>query len=76
MSVQLPLAVWLSISARSAADQPAASSVMACLLVRGSEDIDEAASANPCPRTPSENTSKRRWRRVTKRAAGCDERRE
>eukprot|EP00965_Chrysotila_dentata_P036950 1229268-Pleurochrysis_carterae.AAC.3 len=76
MSDQLPLAVWLAISARSAADQPAASSAIACLRVRGSEDTDEAASAHPCPRMPSESTSKQRWRRVTKRAAGCDERRE
>eukprot|EP00965_Chrysotila_dentata_P063612 2107686-Pleurochrysis_carterae.AAC.1 len=57
MRVQLPLAAWLAISARSAADQPAASSAMACLRVRGSEDTDEAAGAHPCPRTPSENVA-------------------
>eukprot|EP00965_Chrysotila_dentata_P210159 6185738-Pleurochrysis_carterae.AAC.2 len=63
MSVQLPLAVWLAISARSAADHPAASSAMACLRVRGSVDTEEATSAHSCPRTPSEATSKERWRR-------------
>eukprot|EP00965_Chrysotila_dentata_P042634 1414352-Pleurochrysis_carterae.AAC.1 len=47
---------------------------MACLRVRGSAETEEAASAQPCPRMPSDATPKQRWRRVTKRAAGCEER--
>eukprot|EP00965_Chrysotila_dentata_P178493 5894774-Pleurochrysis_carterae.AAC.2 len=74
MSVQLLLAAWLAISARSVADHPAASSAMACLRVRGSADTEDAASAQPCPRTPSDTTSKQQWRRVTRRAEGCAER--
>eukprot|EP00965_Chrysotila_dentata_P044025 1463297-Pleurochrysis_carterae.AAC.1 len=54
MRVQLPLGLWLSISARSVADQPAASSAMACLRVRGSVDTADAANAQPWPRTPSD----------------------
>eukprot|EP00965_Chrysotila_dentata_P255487 6212241-Pleurochrysis_carterae.AAC.1 len=72
MSVQLPFALWFLISARSAADQPSASSASACLRVRGSADTDEAASAQPWPRTPSDTASCGRCRRVTSMA---DERR-
>eukprot|EP00965_Chrysotila_dentata_P060488 2004856-Pleurochrysis_carterae.AAC.5 len=42
MSSQLPLSVWLAISARSAAVQPARSSRKACLRVFGSV-LDEVA---------------------------------
>eukprot|EP00965_Chrysotila_dentata_P133211 4405484-Pleurochrysis_carterae.AAC.3 len=68
MSVQLPLALWLSISARLAAVQPLASSAKACLRVRGSVDTEEAANAQPWPRTPSDAVSCGLCRRVTRRA--------
>eukprot|EP00965_Chrysotila_dentata_P110454 3649485-Pleurochrysis_carterae.AAC.1 len=54
INVQLPLALWFAISARSTAVQPGASSAMACFRVRGSAETDEVASAHPWPRTPSE----------------------
>eukprot|EP00965_Chrysotila_dentata_P165665 5469889-Pleurochrysis_carterae.AAC.3 len=57
MSVQLPFELWFSISARSAADQPSASSANACLRVRGSVETAEAANAQPWPRTPSDAAS-------------------
>eukprot|EP00965_Chrysotila_dentata_P198704 6178966-Pleurochrysis_carterae.AAC.1 len=66
MRVQLPLALWLSISSRSAAVQPAASSAVTCLRVRGSADTEKAANAQPWPRTPSDAASCGRWRRVTR----------
>eukprot|EP00965_Chrysotila_dentata_P138990 4596374-Pleurochrysis_carterae.AAC.1 len=53
INVQLPLALWLAISARSAAVQPAASSASACFRVRGSGETDDAAKAHPWPRRPS-----------------------
>eukprot|EP00965_Chrysotila_dentata_P256960 6212733-Pleurochrysis_carterae.AAC.3 len=47
MSDQLPLDLWLASSTRSAAVHPAASSAIACFLVRGSVDTEEAAKAHP-----------------------------
>eukprot|EP00965_Chrysotila_dentata_P086068 2840098-Pleurochrysis_carterae.AAC.1 len=47
ISVQLPFALWFSISARSAAVHPSASSASACLRVRGSVETAEAARAQP-----------------------------
>eukprot|EP00965_Chrysotila_dentata_P105920 3498316-Pleurochrysis_carterae.AAC.2 len=72
MTVQLLLLAWFSISARSAADQPASSSAMACFRVFGSVETADAARAQPWPRTLQEAASCGRWRRVTSRA---DERR-
>eukprot|EP00965_Chrysotila_dentata_P120200 3975053-Pleurochrysis_carterae.AAC.4 len=57
MRIQLPLELWFLISARSAADQPSASSAIACLRVRGSVETVDAASAQPWPRTPSDAAS-------------------
>eukprot|EP00965_Chrysotila_dentata_P182737 6033991-Pleurochrysis_carterae.AAC.1 len=54
MVVQLPLELWFSILARSAADQPAASSAIACLRVRGSVETAEVANAQPWPRAPKD----------------------
>eukprot|EP00965_Chrysotila_dentata_P116701 3857964-Pleurochrysis_carterae.AAC.1 len=71
-SVQLPSDLWFSISARSAAVQSVASSAKACLRVRGSVDTEEAANAQPWPRTPSDAVSCGLLRRVTRRA--CDRR--
>eukprot|EP00965_Chrysotila_dentata_P248604 6208433-Pleurochrysis_carterae.AAC.2 len=47
ISSQLPLSVWLAISARSAAVQPARSSRRACLRVFGSDCENEARRTQP-----------------------------
>eukprot|EP00965_Chrysotila_dentata_P029864 993583-Pleurochrysis_carterae.AAC.1 len=47
MGSQLPLLVWLAISARSAAVQPSRSSRRACLRVLGSALVAVASSASP-----------------------------
>eukprot|EP00965_Chrysotila_dentata_P060060 1992122-Pleurochrysis_carterae.AAC.6 len=50
MAVQLPLAAWLAISARSAPPRPTRSSAMACLRVRGSVETLLIANAQLVPR--------------------------
>eukprot|EP00965_Chrysotila_dentata_P201488 6180599-Pleurochrysis_carterae.AAC.2 len=57
INVKLPLALWLKVSARSAAVQPAAPSASACFRVRGSGETDDAAKAHPWPRMPSADAS-------------------
>eukprot|EP00965_Chrysotila_dentata_P019377 644572-Pleurochrysis_carterae.AAC.4 len=57
-----------AISARLAANQPADSSVIACLRVRGSVETAETAKAQPWPRIPAVAGLCRTWRWVTTKA--------
>eukprot|EP00965_Chrysotila_dentata_P188405 6172717-Pleurochrysis_carterae.AAC.1 len=71
MVVQLPLVLWLAISARSAALQPKRSSAMACLRVRGSSETLLIAKAQPVLRPHDGFVC---GERRASNAAGCRER--
>eukprot|EP00965_Chrysotila_dentata_P008086 263727-Pleurochrysis_carterae.AAC.6 len=67
MSSQLPLSVWLAISARSAAVQPVRASRKACLRVFGSELVADARRAQPVLRIEAMGRAESR---TVSRAAG------